>query len=78
MVIKENNALYGYDTEELNIPAVATDDGLFKYMLDNLFLKFYIPKEYRDMWGVSYLWFGDAVKWNSWFLIEERYMRILM
>lgn len=72
VVIKENNALYGYDTEELNIPAVATDEGLFKYMLDNLFLKFYIPKDYRDVWGVSYLWFGDAVKWNSWFFNRRK------
>lgn len=67
VIIKDNNNIYGYDTEERNIPSAAVDEGLFKYLLENIFLKIYIPKEYRNAWGTNYLWFGDAIKWNSWF-----------
>lgn len=72
VILKDNNNIYGYDTEERNIPTVAIDDGLYKYLLDNLFLKIYIPKEYRNAWGTNYLWFGDAIKWNSWFFQKKK------
>lgn len=72
VVIKDNDLIHGYNTEELNISKVAVDDGLFKYIKENFFLQFYIPAEYKDFWNTSFLWFGDAIKWNQWFSPKMR------
>ena len=52
-------------------------DAFYRYINDNLFLKFFIPNNFVDEWKCKYLMYPSAVYWAGWFNeMHEKYNNI--
>ena len=46
------------------------DDGIFKWICDNIVPSFEIPSEYVEYWNTNRIYYPNVISWISWF--EER------
>lgn len=44
-----------------------TDNGFYNWICTNCIPRFIIPKQYRDEWNATHIFYPDAIKWVGWF-----------
>lgn len=43
------------------------DIGLYNWICTNCIPRFIIPKQFRDEWNATHIFYPDAIKWTGWF-----------
>ena len=43
------------------------DTGFYNWICTNCIPRFIIPKQFRDEWNVTHIFYPDAIKWAGWF-----------
>lgn len=52
------------------------DKGLYNWICTNCIPRFIIPKQLRDEWNATHIFYPDAIKWAGWFAKYKDYKSI--
>lgn len=60
---KEETANNGCEEYLINLK----DTGFYNWICTNCIPRFIIPKQFRDEWNATHIFYPDAIKWAGWF-----------